>query len=123
MNEWFTTALPIFVVPVSSTATAASWVPLAGRNRTPESACHIAMIGATAGKIDSPIGMSVRVVADWPGLKEASLYEKRDLKPTTDLRAVLKGLLRDHLRVEEAALAGKVFPESSAVKPVEGLLA
>jgi uncharacterized protein (DUF1501 family) len=64
-----------------------------------------------------------RVVADWPGLKEANLYEKRDLKPTTDLRAVLKGLLRDHLRVDDAALATKVFPESSAVKPVEGLLA
>src|SRR2546430_12610120 len=27
--------------------------------------------------------------------------EKRDLKPTIDLRAVLKGLLRDHLRVDE----------------------
>jgi uncharacterized protein (DUF1501 family) len=64
-----------------------------------------------------------RVVADWPGLKEANLHEKRDLKATTDLRAVLKGLLRDHLRVEEAALASKVFPESSAVKPVTGLLA
>ena len=25
----------------------------------------MAMIGATAGKIDRPIGMSVRVVADW----------------------------------------------------------
>jgi len=64
-----------------------------------------------------------RVVADWPGLKETNLHEKRDLKPTTDLRAVLKGLLRDHLRVDEAALASKVFPESSAVKPVAGLLA
>jgi len=64
-----------------------------------------------------------RVVADWPGLKEANLHEKRDLKATTDLRAVLKGLLRDHLRVDEAALASKVFPESSAVKPVTGLLA
>jgi uncharacterized protein (DUF1501 family) len=64
-----------------------------------------------------------RVVADWPGLKEANLHEKRDLKATTDLRAVLKGLLRDHLRVDEAALASKVFPESSAVKPVAGLLA
>jgi len=64
-----------------------------------------------------------RVLADWPGLKEANLHEKRDLKPTTDLRAVLKGLLRDHLRVDEAALASKVFPESSAVKPVAGLLA
>src|SRR5262245_48680303 len=64
-----------------------------------------------------------RVVADWPGLKEANLHEKRDLKPTTDLRAVLKGLLRDHLRVDEVALGSKVFPESSAVKPVAGLLA
>src|SRR5262249_19399279 len=64
-----------------------------------------------------------RVLADWPGLKEANLHEKRDLKPTTDLRAVLKGLLKDHLRVDEAALASKVFPESSAVKPVTGLLA
>jgi uncharacterized protein (DUF1501 family) len=64
-----------------------------------------------------------RVLADWPGLKEANLHEKRDLKPTTDLRAVLKGLLKDHLRVDEAALASKVFPESSAVKPIAGLLA
>jgi uncharacterized protein (DUF1501 family) len=64
-----------------------------------------------------------RVVADWPGLKEANLHEKRDLKATTDLRAVLKGLLRDHLRVDEAALGSKVFPDSSAVKPMAGLLA
>src|SRR5262245_59895438 len=28
-----------------------------------------------------------RVVADWPGLGARSLYEGRDLKPTTDLRA------------------------------------
>ena len=42
-----------------------------------------------------------RVIADWPGLKPANLYEGRDLKPTTDLRAVLKGLLKDHLRVDE----------------------
>lgn len=64
-----------------------------------------------------------RVVADWPGLKEADMHEKRDLKPTTDLRAVLKGLLKDHLRIDDAALAGKVFPDSSGVKPVAGLLA
>jgi uncharacterized protein (DUF1501 family) len=64
-----------------------------------------------------------RVVADWPGLKDADLHDKRDLKPTTDLRAVLKGILRDHLRVDDAALAAKVFPESSAVKPMAGLLA
>ena len=64
-----------------------------------------------------------RVIADWPGLKEADLYEKRDLKPTIDLRAVLKGLLRDHLRVDERSLEMAVFPDSAAAKPLQGLLA
>jgi uncharacterized protein (DUF1501 family) len=63
-----------------------------------------------------------RVIADWPGLKTEQLYEGRDLKPTTDLRAVLKGLLRDHLRVEERELAGSVFPDSADVAPIAGLV-
>ena len=63
-----------------------------------------------------------RVIADWPGLKEPDLHEKRDLKPTTDLRAVVKGLLHEHLRVDEQALSAKVFPDSGAVKPMMGLL-
>src|SRR4029077_6412903 len=64
-----------------------------------------------------------RIVADWPGVKEADLYQNRDLQPTTDLRAVLKGLLKDHLRVEDQALATDIFPDSAAAKPIEGLLA
>jgi uncharacterized protein (DUF1501 family) len=64
-----------------------------------------------------------RVVADWPGLKPANLHEGRDLKPTTDLRAVLKGVLKDHLRLDDAMLASKVFPDSARVKPMPGLLA
>jgi uncharacterized protein (DUF1501 family) len=63
-----------------------------------------------------------RVVADWPGLKVANLHEGRDLKPTTDVRAVLKGVLKDHLRVDDAVLGSKVFPDSGAVKPMAGLL-
>jgi uncharacterized protein (DUF1501 family) len=63
-----------------------------------------------------------RMVADWPGLKTAQLYEARDLRPTTDLRAVLKGLLRDHLRVEESVLASTVFPDSAGVIPTAGLV-
>jgi len=62
------------------------------------------------------------MVADWPGLKPAQLYEGRDLKPTTDLRSVLKGLLRDHLRVEESVLANSVFPDSAEVVPTAGLV-
>jgi uncharacterized protein (DUF1501 family) len=63
-----------------------------------------------------------RVIADWPGLKPANLYESRDLKPTTDLRAVLKGLLKDHLRADERALADNVFPGSKDIKPIAGLV-
>jgi uncharacterized protein (DUF1501 family) len=63
-----------------------------------------------------------RVIADWPGVKESALYENRDLRATTDLRAVLKGVLRDHLRVDELALASGVFPGSEGVPPVGGLL-
>jgi uncharacterized protein (DUF1501 family) len=64
-----------------------------------------------------------RVIADWPGLKPADLYEDRDLKATTDLRAVLKGLLKDHLRADDHALAASVFPGSDGVKPMTGLVA
>jgi uncharacterized protein (DUF1501 family) len=56
-----------------------------------------------------------RVIADWPGLKASDLYENRDLKATTDLRAVLKGVLKDHLRADERALAESVFPGSTGV--------
>jgi uncharacterized protein (DUF1501 family) len=63
-----------------------------------------------------------RVIADWPGLREADLLEKRDLRPTTDLRAVVKGVLRDHLRLPETALATTVFPDSAAAQAVSGLV-
>jgi uncharacterized protein (DUF1501 family) len=63
-----------------------------------------------------------RVLADWPGLAPSDLYENRDLKPTTDLRAVLKGVLRDHLGIDSAALSSKVFPDSIGVAPMDGLV-
>ena len=64
-----------------------------------------------------------RVIADWPGVKRANLFEDRDLKATTDLRAVLKGLLKDHLRVDDRALAADVFPGSDGVEAMAGLVA
>lgn len=63
-----------------------------------------------------------RVISDWPGLKPASLYEGRDLAPTTDLRAVIKGVLRDHLGLAERVLAETVFPDSAPVKAMKGLV-
>jgi uncharacterized protein (DUF1501 family) len=63
-----------------------------------------------------------RVISDWPTLKPASLYEGRDLAPTTDLRAVIKGVLADHLGISERALAQTVFPDSAAARPMAGLV-
>jgi uncharacterized protein (DUF1501 family) len=64
-----------------------------------------------------------RVISDWPTLRPASLYEGRDLAPTTDLRAVVKGVLLDHLGLAERVLAERVFPGSAAAKPTQGLIA
>lgn len=63
-----------------------------------------------------------RVVADWPGLSPQKLYQDRDLRPTLDVRAVMKGLLAEHLGVPEKALETSVFPDSRAVRPLTGLL-
>ena len=64
-----------------------------------------------------------RVIADWPGLKDADLYENRDLRPTADLRAVLKGLTEEHLCADAGRLEAAVFPDSANVKALRGLLA
>jgi len=63
-----------------------------------------------------------RVLADWPGLRSANLYEGRDLKPTIDLRRVVKGVLHEHLGLDPVALGRDVFPDSAAVTPAEGLI-
>jgi uncharacterized protein (DUF1501 family) len=63
-----------------------------------------------------------RVVTDWPGLSGRGLYQDRDLTPTLDLRAVMKGLLADQLDVPERALESSVFPGSDQVRPLRGLL-
>lgn len=64
-----------------------------------------------------------RVLADWPGLGSRDLYDGRDLRPTTDLRALFKAVLHERFGVGEAALARAVFPGSDAVEPLEGLTA
>ena len=62
-----------------------------------------------------------RVLADWPGLSSRALYQGRDLKPTADLRSLIKGVLSDHLLVSTAALESTVFPSSADARPLKGL--
>jgi len=63
-----------------------------------------------------------RVLGDWPGLAPAQLNEGRDLRTTTDMRALFKGVLAQHLALPEAALETKVFQDSRDVRAMEGLL-
>ena len=63
-----------------------------------------------------------RVITDWPGLSRAALYEGRDLRPTLDLRTVMKGVLRDHLGVPAHALGREIFPTSDGAKPMADLI-
>ena len=62
-----------------------------------------------------------RVIADWPGLGTANLHQGRDLKPTMDLRAVLKGVLSDHLQLASGNL-NRAFPGAESVPPIQGLI-
>lgn len=59
-----------------------------------------------------------RVLADWPGLKPKDRFEGRDLRTTTDLRAVLMGVLSDHLQIPSKVLNTEIFPGSASVKPL-----
>lgn len=63
-----------------------------------------------------------RVVAQWPGLAIDRQFERRDLAPTMDLRAVIKGVLTDHLRLPAAAVDRTVFPDSREVRAERELL-
>jgi uncharacterized protein (DUF1501 family) len=74
--------------------------------------CAFVLGGAVAGG---------RVLADWPGLAQRDLHDGRDLRPTTDLRALFKSVLHERFGVSEGALARDVFPDSATVEPLEGV--
>jgi uncharacterized protein (DUF1501 family) len=63
-----------------------------------------------------------RAVGQWPGLASDALYQGRDLKPTTDLRSLMKSVLRDHLQVSQKQLDAQVFPDSGAVPYLQDLV-
>ena len=64
-----------------------------------------------------------RIAGDWPGLAQGALNEGRDLRATSDTRALLKGVLASHLGIAESALETRVFPGSGGIRAMEGLLA
>ncbi|HSW24934.1 MAG TPA: DUF1501 domain-containing protein, partial [Burkholderiaceae bacterium] len=64
-----------------------------------------------------------RVIADWPGLAPNERFEGRDLRTTTDLRALFKTVLHDHLQVARAAIDATVLPGAAAVRLLDLLRA
>ena len=53
-----------------------------------------------------------KVIADWPGLGDANLYEGRDLKPTTDLDALIAGAIAQHYALDPSRVMTSLFPET-----------
>ena len=55
-----------------------------------------------------------RIISDRTGLKPASLYENRDLKPTTSLDAVIGGAAAAHFALDPVLAVPRLFPGSSS---------
>jgi len=64
-----------------------------------------------------------RVIADWPGLGPKDRFEGRDLRATTDLRALFKTVLQDHLRIARTAVDTTVLPGTSQIRALDVLRA
>ena len=63
-----------------------------------------------------------KVIADWPGLSQGALYEGRDLKPTTDLDALIAGALAQHFALEPARVMSTLFPETKGTALTQPLI-
>ncbi len=77
-----------------------------------------------SGTVAFLLGGSVaggRVIGDWPGLAQDQLFEGRDLQPANDLRALLKGVLAEHMGLSEPVLNDGVFPGSTSTPAARGL--
>jgi uncharacterized protein (DUF1501 family) len=63
-----------------------------------------------------------RVVADWPGLRSADLYEARDLKPTLALEALIASAIAEHFALDPTKVGRALYPSLPASQRVEGLI-
>jgi uncharacterized protein (DUF1501 family) len=63
-----------------------------------------------------------QVKAEWVGLRSNVLKDGRDQPARTDLRALFKGVLADHMDVPNSALESTVFPDSASALPIKGLI-
>ncbi|CAG4911992.1 DUF1501 domain-containing protein [Paraburkholderia gardini] len=77
------------------------------------------------GSVAMLIGGAVhgaRVLADWPGLGTSDLYESRDLKPTTQLDALIAGAAGESLGIDPHRAATALFGLAGSMRPLTGLV-
>lgn len=63
-----------------------------------------------------------QVKAEWVGMRPGVLTDGRDQPARTDLRALFKGVLAEHMDVPKSALESAVFPDSASAVPIRGLI-
>jgi uncharacterized protein (DUF1501 family) len=63
-----------------------------------------------------------RVIADWPGVSDAALYEGRDLRPTMELDALIGSAVAGHFQLEVPRTMAALFPASRTTRAFDGLL-
>lgn len=63
-----------------------------------------------------------KVIADWPGLSDAKLFEGRDLQPTNDLDALIAAALSEHYKIDAKRVIATLFPDSRAAVVREALI-
>ena len=56
-----------------------------------------------------------RVLTDWPGLAMAQRHEGRDLRVTTDVRAIFRSVLIDHLGLPAARVGQQILPGTAGL--------
>jgi len=64
-----------------------------------------------------------RVIADWPGLATGQRYQGRDLRPTTDLRAVMLAASAWHMGLDPERAQRVLFPDATNLRPLAGIVA
>lgn len=63
-----------------------------------------------------------RIIADWPGLNHATLYQGRDLQPTLDLNTLIASVLGERFNLDSEKVAHSVFSGSSSGEIISGLM-
>ena len=77
------------------------------------------------GSVAMLIGGAVkggRVIADWPGLGPSSLYQARDLRPTTALDALIAGATAESFGLDPDRVGRGLFAQATSGRPLSGLI-